>query len=338
MWPSPATTSLRTIREFYNVTDGARQAFAEAAGDPGDDLKAMAALPPDILSNCLTKAPLNSGDLLSPSQAFCPTSQGLHVEPTTTCGFLGVHPVQQEISESHEVPHLFANHGGRIHFPRGTRPCFLQSMAWLLQSLEDGGGHAQGDRSGSSPTLRDPHRELGQTTAGVLAFDCQCGRSWKVRAHGKVAVASSNVDGNGEPTPKGWVRPWEKRTTKDSIGIFGTNRCLGGEEALKPETEDVKGNSSGDPSSPTRKQQANRDKRDARKKRVKNDRDELLKLRQERSSGSKGKGKGKTESGEQLCFSWNNNNGACGGLECKKKVKRVRKCTKCQPPGHPSCQ
>ena len=38
MWPAPSTTSLRQLREFYQVTDGVWQAFTEAAGDPGDDV------------------------------------------------------------------------------------------------------------------------------------------------------------------------------------------------------------------------------------------------------------------------------------------------------------
>jgi len=118
---------------------------------------------------------------------------------------------------------------------------------------------------------------------------------------------------------------------------------VGGEAALKAETEPVgTSKASADPSSPSRKQQANRDKREARKKRLKNDREELQRLRGDGPGKAKGKGKGKTESGEQLCYSWNNSNGACAGLapgaECRGNVKRIHKCTKCLSPGHPSSQ
>jgi len=176
---------------------------------------------------------------------------------------------------------------------------------------------------------------------------------------------------NGDQVPKGWTkdRPcwgpilklviddhafWQEHVHGPAMiwmayGRHGKPRTPaayeipGGESALKADTEEIglQGSQSSQ-GSPSKRQQANRDRRDARKKRLKNEREELTRLRQEKGGGGKGKGKGKTESGEQLCFSWNNNNGQCAGLapgsECKGKIKRIHKCTRCMSPGHPSVQ
>ena len=94
-----------------------------------------------------------------------------------------------------------------------------------------------------------------------------------------------------------------------------------------------------------RKRQANRDKRMAKVKRIKNDREELERLRHrgqaEGNAGSaKGGGKGKTkdQSGNQICFSFASGTGPCGalavGAECAQKTKRAHKCQFCLSPGH----
>ena len=103
-----------------------------------------------------------------------------------------------------------------------------------------------------------------------------------------------------------------------------------------------------------RRSQANRDKRLARAKRLRADREELDRLRKKPwSSGvdakqqdQKGKGKGKTKENKRsgrhtsvlflifLC-EWH---GACGALEpgaaCQQKIKRAHKCQFCLSPGH----
>ena len=93
-----------------------------------------------------------------------------------------------------------------------------------------------------------------------------------------------------------------------------------------------------------RKRQANRDKRLAKAKRIKNEREELEKWRSrghgDVESKGKGSGKGKTkdQSGNQICFSFASGTGPCGalaiGAECVQKVKRAHKCQHCLSPGH----
>ena len=96
-----------------------------------------------------------------------------------------------------------------------------------------------------------------------------------------------------------------------------------------------------------RKKQANRDKRQAKKRRLLEDRDELARLRAgpqkaevPKSDGAKGssKGKSKDQAGNQLCFSWSTGVGVCAdvppGGECRGKVKRAHKCQICLSPAH----
>ena len=80
-------------------------------------------------------------------------------------------------------------------------------------------------------------------------------------------------------------------------------------------------------------EQANRDKRDAKRKRIQNEREELQRLRgdhrkdEHKSDGKKGGGKDKSkdQAGNPLCFSWGSGTGPCAdvpaGGECKCKVK-----------------
>jgi hypothetical protein len=95
---------------------------------------------------------------------------------------------------------------------------------------------------------------------------------------------------------------------------------------------------------PERRKQSNRDKRLARKRRLQDERDELLKLRHQKDghghAGGKagGKGKSKDKGGAEICFSWAQGKGPCAdvvvGGECKGRVKRAHKCQHCLSPGH----
>ena len=97
--------------------------------------------------------------------------------------------------------------------------------------------------------------------------------------------------------------------------------------------------------SENRRRQSNRDKRQARAKRLRSDREELESYRKKGGYGEarpaekgKGKGKVKDQAGSPLCFSFANGTGLCGSLEpgaaCQQKVKRVHKCQYCLSPGH----
>ena len=94
-----------------------------------------------------------------------------------------------------------------------------------------------------------------------------------------------------------------------------------------------------------RKQQVNRDRRAAKKKRLKEEREELRSLKSGGHHGhgkgehkGQGKGKSKDQSGKAICFSWSSASGPCAnvqpGGECLSNVKRVHKCRFCLSPGH----
>ena len=110
----------------------------------------------------------------------------------------------------------------------------------------------------------------------------------------------------------------------------------GGLEALEVDKEET-----GD----GRRKQSNRDRRLARAKRIKTDREELDKLRKTNAGGlaagsgkAKGKGKNKDQSGMQICYSFANGTGPCGSVEpgapCLQAQKRAHKCQFCLSPGH----
>ena len=96
----------------------------------------------------------------------------------------------------------------------------------------------------------------------------------------------------------------------------------------------------------SRKRQANRDRKQAKKKRFQSEREELQRFRQGTGAGetkghkgkSGGKGKSKDQAGSEICFSWASGVGSCAqipvGGECAGSVKRVRKCRICLSPSH----
>ena len=117
----------------------------------------------------------------------------------------------------------------------------------------------------------------------------------------------------------------------------------GGHLVMNQEMDDA-------PTSGNKRAQINRDRRQAKKKRLAADREELATLRKGatggksrggKGDGPKGRGKGgksKDQAGNELCFSWASNSGPCAGLapgaDCKCAVKRAHKCRLCLSPSH----
>eukprot|EP00435_Cladocopium_sp_Y103_P052064 s2029_g16.t1 len=117
------------------------------------------------------------------------------------------------------------------------------------------------------------------------------------------------------------------------------SHVAGGLYALDVEKEDV-----GDGRN---KRQSNRDRRHAKAKRIRADREELDKLRKQSFGGggpsgsagkSKGKGKSNDQAGVQICNFFANGSGPCGSLEpgapCVQAQKCAHKCQYCFSPGH----
>ena len=130
-----------------------------------------------------------------------------------------------------------------------------------------------------------------------------------------------------------WIAAGGKGAPVAPAESIAASHHPGGQESLHPPKEEPRDE---------RRRQANRDKRVARRKRVLEDRDELNKLKGNKTAAtsSKGssKGKSKDSSGAEICFSWAQGKGLCAdvpvGGECRNKQKRAHRCQFCLSPGH----
>ena len=123
-----------------------------------------------------------------------------------------------------------------------------------------------------------------------------------------------------------WISLGAKGLPKTPAESLAAKAMRGGANVLRPDYEDLGKERS---ASPTARRSKHAVKRDARKRKAASDKEELERFRKQ-SNGPKGKdsgGKGKP----QLCYAWNNNNGACAGLPPGAACQG-----KCGSPGHPS--
>lgn len=58
MWPEPSVVSLRELREFYGIPDPLWGAFIETIGDPGEDMRVLAVIPPSVFRASATATAL----------------------------------------------------------------------------------------------------------------------------------------------------------------------------------------------------------------------------------------------------------------------------------------
>ena len=125
-----------------------------------------------------------------------------------------------------------------------------------------------------------------------------------------------------------------QRTPAEEIAAAAIN---GGSSKLHPTEE-------GQREDLTPIKSANRVRREAKKRKLQAEREELKSLRNQKGGGKGGGGHGHggkpSGSGEEECFAWNNGNGACKDLPpgepCAGKKARLHRCTTCKSPGHPS--
>ena len=69
MWPPSTVTDIDGVLGFYSVPPPLWVAFCAAAGDPGQDLRLLASLPPYVVEQSLLAARLTSGRRLTPMEA-----------------------------------------------------------------------------------------------------------------------------------------------------------------------------------------------------------------------------------------------------------------------------
>ena len=142
--------------------------------------------------------------------------------------------------------------------------------------------------------------------------------------------------------PAAWTAAGGKGAPSVATEAAVFDAIQGGHKVLGQELD------SGQAAQDPRRTQANRDRRQAKKRRLASDREELARHRSSTSSqpqakgagGQKGKGKGKSkdQSGLELCYSWASGRGHCAdvppGGECRGPVKRIHKCRLCLSPSH----
>ena len=149
-----------------------------------------------------------------------------------------------------------------------------------------------------------------------------------------------------------WLSHGSKGRPLTPAEAVASGSMQGGREAIRSEVEPPKDSAASSPARRTK----NQNRRDNKRRKQQQDQEELQRLRKGGGKGknSKGKeeelqrlrkggGKGKNSNGKgktQLCYAWNNNNGACAGLPpgsaCQGRVTREHRCAKCNSPGHPS--
>ena len=126
-----------------------------------------------------------------------------------------------------------------------------------------------------------------------------------------------------------WVASGSRGLPKTPAEQHALVSMQGGLQAIHPSTE---GNTFTSPPSSAKA------RREARKKRLRAEREELQTYRAKEDT-PKGKGKQKGQP-KQKCYGWNNGTGPCGtlppGQQCASPVKRLHRCTICDSPGHPS--
>ena len=147
---------------------------------------------------------------------------------------------------------------------------------------------------------------------------------WQAQVHGPALV---------------WLAAGSRGTPKTPAEQVAMSYLQGGLAAITPGADHgLHEGSAGKTSS--EKPGRNQARREAKKRRFREEKEELQTLRT-RHSGTNHQGKGTGKSSQpQRCYGWNNGNGPCAdlppGQACASKTPREHKCTICGSPGHPS--
>ena len=278
-------------------------------------------------------------------------------------GFWGFCSLWAKGTKDKQIPHLRLI-ARRVHRKRVARAFKLRPVEGMLQSVEIGPTHAGVRIVGQHPPLRDAHRKVDKAVRIGLAPGVFSGRPSEVSSceqdeikdtHGhQVGQEGTGRMGSNETMGHGLQAPGLRRkilagtsprtcTSMDCSWLEGSSEdagrehtmasMMGGVQAIQP---NVEATSSTAPTSTT--PSSSKLRRDARKKMMASEREELKKYRS-KEEGMKGKGKGK-EQPKQLCYGWNNGNGPCASLSpgqsCVSKTPGAHRCTVCGSPGHPS--
>ena len=290
-------------------------------------------------------------------------------ETRDLCGLRCVGALLSKTHESSQVPVLPSPGRRLVPEQDGGGAKLFQALASLFQSSSDGVGNARHGELVPLGSVGSLDREtefsppVMQCWHLIVAAEDRARGEFMTRTITKIKL---DIDKGGTP-PLGWLeaKPWnvawqqvladkiywteqvtvpaltwvargEKGVPKTPLEEQAGDVLRGGAESLRPEFE--KGNTSSDVN--VVKKNHNKQRREARKKRILQEREELKQLRGKgkgkgdgKDGGRKGSGDGRSSgSSSEACYAWNNGNGLCGGLppgeKCLGKIPRVdHRCT-----------
>ena len=160
--------------------------------------------------------------------AQCSLPTGTSVEQSTVRRFFGVYTFWKEDVSIHSVSHLHTEFRRNLLDAGSSRTSELHSVDRMFSCLESGHGNAGLYPHRSAPTVRDAHREAGQTIPSMLAPGGQCGRQGKVGSLSETAVeyyigSSTRKDHTSRMGSSHPITPVQD--------AFGRPNLLGGERA-----------------------------------------------------------------------------------------------------------
>ena len=248
------------------------------------------------------------------------------------CGLQRLAALRQEGVEGFEVPGLYP-HSGRVHHQGDPRPFELWPVAGLLEGLPVRDDHPQLRPHLDDGGVRVHGGEAGQAVPGLLALG-GAGRGPGQRGASRAAegeVRPQRFEGAADACDlvggKSLRFPLEGGHRRPEL-LAGAGPCSGerlagphlegeaapaeavasatihgGLAAIQPETETA--NPGYGPAGQRR--QGNWDGKEARKRKLEKDREELKAYRAGAKTETKGGAKGKTKKDEpQVCYAWNN--------------------------------
>eukprot|EP00435_Cladocopium_sp_Y103_P030830 s1995_g7.t1 len=163
-------------------------------------------------------------------------------------------------------------------------------------------------RAGKDPPLSWDDKRPWDWVFGALIADSEF---WHTQVHAPALA---------------WMANGSRGTPKTPAELVAADYMQGGLDAITTPTEPLRNK----PARASRSRNRTRARRDARKKKLAEDKAELQRLRtKDNHAGDK-----KNQGAQQKCYSWNNGNGPCAdsqpGQQCVGKVRRLTILPKCQ--------
>ena len=346
------------FKDYHTYQFGFRRKEVEVRADPGPTGRRRVLLSPrrfqeQVLRQVRGKdggtSPRQRGPHVGAVERF--GAKNKNFEDGSFCGLRSVGPVPEAGLEIKQIHHVCFDGGRDFCLKAGTWSFLPRTLGGLLQSHADSVRYAGPCDAQQPGYVGIPHRTPGTEVPHVLASHRGSGAQGAIRAPFKNTDEDKIENGSGTTTSS-WLHhggPLGHRVASGPRGCgvlarASTHTCVimvGEGKPWRP-SHPCGGHGSTEPLGEERPSpNKNKVRREAKRKRLQAEREELQRLRQKGSgkAGEKGAGNPKS-SGEEECYAWNNDNGACKGLApgepCRGSKARLHRCTICKSPGHPS--